>query len=314
MKKFIFFILCLIGIYYLYSYAQTIELEEETEVKEVDNTRYLECMSNKDSSTFLSDDFKELENELNDTLKQYGNNSVIYDEINSDYEFKYNEDEVYYGASTIKAPFAISIYKEAESNPEILDKVLHYTSKYYIGGTGEIQYHLNTKKDYTIRELIKYMIEDSDNIAYYMLLDEFDKYKSKKEWNALGSTTTFTGGDKFSMMNALDANIYMNELYKYLNTNTKLSKELGEVFKNASKNSIIKKNVPYNVYFKYGWYSVYYHEMTIISQDNPYTLVILTSAYSRRETIMKKVTELTLKMHIQHWNDLMNSCIKYYNV
>jgi hypothetical protein len=309
MRKIFLIIFLLIISYFFYSFIETEDLDDTTTI--FDNVEYKNCIANKNSEEFLSDSFYELEDELNELLEEYNNSSVIYQEINSNYIYEYDEDKIYYGASTIKAPFALTIYKKAEETPSILDKVLHYKTENYIAGTGIIRYQIDEKTDYTVRELVKYMIEDSDNIGYYMLLDEFDKYESKEEWNELGTTTTFTGGDKFSVMNATDANIYMNEIYKYLTTDTTLSKELATVFKNASKNSIIKKNLPYDVYFKYGWYSVNYHEMVVVLESNPYTLIIMTTAYSNREEILKNITELTLQMHIKHWNDLLNNCMQY---
>jgi hypothetical protein len=51
--------------------------------------------------------------------------------------------------------------------------------------------------------------------------------------------------------------------------------------------------------------------MVVVLESNPYTLIIMTTAYSNREEILKNITELTLQMHIKHWNDLLNNCMQY---
>ncbi|MBX4191378.1 MAG: class A beta-lactamase-related serine hydrolase [Candidatus Doudnabacteria bacterium] len=85
-----------------------------------------------------------------------------------------NQDSDYYPASLLKVVVMIAYYQQAQSNKEILNKQLKYTAD--IKNTFRYSNYdspslLNLNASYSVEELIRYMIVDSDNGATYTLIN-----------------------------------------------------------------------------------------------------------------------------------------------
>lgn len=152
---------------------------------------------------------KNLEIEVNRLIEQKKQNnkilhaSVFYRDLNSRRWFGINADEFFYPASLLKLPISIAYYKLAEANPEILNKKVtipenqtdQNTKQYF-----KVKSNIRPGEEYTIEELIKSMLEYSDNnpiqtlnqnlpaeYSYNVLRDlglpEPEIYNGKSNWN-----------------------------------------------------------------------------------------------------------------------------------
>ena len=299
----------------LKSFEKIIKLEiKEKKQKQEKEKKIKKCLASKDQFTEknYNVNLQTKINQFNEYLNNNYNYALVYHELNDNFGLTKNENISFYGASIIKVTLAIYIYEKAESDESILNKTITYSSKYYKGGAGVIKN--NIQSSYPVRDLIKYMIEDSDNIAFMMLYNNFNINDIRNFWNNYGATKTFVGSDEFGYITANDTKIYMNELYNYLNTNTKLSEELGNYFLAASKNSYIAKNINKPVYFKYGETAPYYHEITIIKDENPYILNILTTKFPNNHiNFINNVTNYVSDIHKTYFDNKKEYCYEKYN-
>ena len=297
-------------IVFLLGYMNSPKAENDTVPAPVparQNTFYCESSDDEFINLFLSRDFFDKVRELK---RLFGPDvSIVYQGLTqSNFFIKHNEETAFYGASIVKMALGIYIYREAELTPGLLDKRLAHKSSHYAEGTGVMQY-MDLTRPYTIRELVKYLIEDSDNIAFYMLLDEFNSTDVRKYWNSLNTTYTFVGWDRFGQINGSDAQIYAEELYRYLRTDTGLSSELGQYFLNAAKNSIIQSAVNEPIYFKYGETMPHYHEVSIVSGKHPYILVIITNLLDKGHyDYIKEAAARVDELNARYWQERTDYC------
>ena len=99
-----------------------------------------------------------------------------------------------------------------------LDDKLTYTSSYYNTGTGVLKKR-KFNVDYTIRELSNYSLVYSDNAAHNMLMNRFGRKNMLEFWKEKGTKVIFTKNNNWGNINAHDASIYMEELYRFYKEN-----------------------------------------------------------------------------------------------
>ena len=209
-------------------------------------------------------------------LKQNEKVAYAYKNLKTGDFFSFNYDVCFYSASSIKFLVCLYIYEQAEVDEKILDKILKLEENDFKDGTGILKNMKNTSS-YSIRQLIYYCLKESDNTAYIKLVNFVTSDKLKKYGLSLGASHTLEGKDLFGIVNCHDLNIYLNHLYEYFKTNTKLSNELFENMINPSYRIIESKNINNNLFIrKYGGYGIAYHEVGIVYDDIPYILIILT--------------------------------------
>ena len=100
--------------------------------------------------------------------------------------FVINPDEKYNPASIMKVAFAITMLKEAENNPSILDKTVYYSrhsSSFH--DQAILQHQLPPDKSYSIKELLRYTLAYSDNDAAYKVVDNFKESDLQKLMESL---------------------------------------------------------------------------------------------------------------------------------
>ena len=157
-----------------------------------------------------------------------------------------------------------------------------------ITGSGVLKNNL-TFKSYTIEELIKYTLVESDNTAYIKLLKYVGKEKIIKYGKSLGAIHTFEGKDSYGITNCNDMMVYWKELIKYI----KSSKN-----RNKIKDYLLNPTVKYvknDKYIrKYGEYDIAYHETGYVDNEKPYYLMILTQINKEnyKEKFINKVANI----------------------
>lgn len=274
-------------------------LKEET----LKRFKYEECVSNLVNNDQLKIQKEELKKYI---LNKYPNTSIKYFNLNTKLDFSYNEKEVYYGASLIKVLTALYIYEEAIENPSILDNTMIYTSKYVKAYSLEMKKRKVGEK-VTIRDLVKYSISVSDNSAHFMLVDYIGFDKLKEYGNSIGNKYTLIGGDKYGNIDLNDAFNYMYLVNKYINEE-KLGKELRKSFDNEYYNYLIFDDV--NVLHKYGFHKMYFHDIGIVEDKNPYIIVILSRyGLNDKETILKNISSKVRDFHNYYKNLIEKVCI-----
>lgn len=258
----------------------------------------------------LTSELISIKNELENLFNENNLNFAFkYKDMYTGFSLSYNSSQDIFAASTIKAPEAIYIYKEAEKDNINLDEYLTYTSNFYTDGTGILK-DTTPNKDYSIHDLVKYSIVNSDNIAHLMLNNRFKSNNIYSYWSNLHTTYIYKDNNPWGNINANDATIVMEELYNYyINPNNKYSNELMNYFINSWK-VITNYDSNLKVASKSGWSGTSLHDMALILDENPYTLVILTNrGYVEYQDFFNQASNLIYKFHNLYWQEKMKYCI-----
>lgn len=112
-----------------------------------------------------------LEKQKSNVLK---NASVYFNSFSDEEWFVINPEIQYNGASLFKVPFMIALLKEAEDNPELLNRKIYYekpSGEY--GPQAILEHNLTPGKYYTLRELLLYAVAYSVNDAAFMIVNNF---------------------------------------------------------------------------------------------------------------------------------------------
>lgn len=217
-----------------------------------------------------------------------------------------NDTETYYPGSLIKVPGLISYLKMAEKNPQLLNKKLVFNSN----GRSIPNQTFNSRqiqpgKEYTIRELLKYMISYSDNNATYLLNKNVDMAVFQKLFTDL-NIPKFTKNN--SVITAKNFSIFLNVLFNASYLNRENSEFAVELLKECDFKLGMVKGLPLNtvVAHKFGEMgddiTRQLHESGLIYIHNtPYLLTIMTKGYD-----VKELPEIISTMSKMVYQDFIN--------
>lgn len=234
--------------------------------------------------------------------------SFYYLDLNTSFSVSYNETQPIFGASTMKAPFIIYVYKQASLGNIDLDEKLTYTANFYSTGSGVIQGH-KIGGQYSVRDLCYYAINDSDNIAYRMLASRFGISNARTFWEEQGVKSIYHNDVLFSEITALDAGKIMKYLYDFSLEDNTYGKELMNYFTNALYFFIPKDGLV--MAHKSGWAGFAIHDFTIKFDDNPYVLIVMSKRGEMEyEEFFNTTSSMISDIHHNFWNANINHCIK----
>lgn len=237
---------------------------------------------------------------LDETFK--GNKvAFYYKDINNNYSISYNDAVCFYSASTIKILACLMILEMALNNKLDLNKKILITAKDLKQDTGIIKYQ---KEDtyYSLEDLVKLTIVESDNTAYLKLVEILGKENIKKYGNSLGAEYTMVGKetDSFGIINTNDMLIYWEAVKKFIDDNNKYSKIFKEWLSTPTVKFINDDSIDnLNFVRKYGSWDIAYHEAGYIEDKNPYYLIVLTqlNKFDYKEKFINDTAEKIMKIH-----------------
>lgn len=267
--------------------------------------------------------------------------AFVYTDLETGYTFGYNADSVMYSASLIKAPYVYAVLREidrfeynklnfaADGSPlydengkplfegkhpnlENDGKIIYlpgeekydlsrtwvYNSEtMYSYGSGVIQ----DEEDgfsLTYAELFTYTLKYSDNVAFAELRRTFgygSHNEMLKELNIAGASAGFM------QLSANDCAVYLSEIFKYFNTDSKYAALMKEAMLTSDYPVMIPNAVaPTVCAHKYGWDVASYHDMALVYDERPFSLVIMTDLdRGRVEDYMfiQNIARAVLEMH-----------------
>jgi len=278
-------------------------------LKNIAASELISCINSSIDMNKLPDSITSIINEINHYYNQSNNYFAFkYKDIYTGFTVSYNENQKIFTASTIKAPKDIYIYEMASQGKIDLDEKLTYTSRYYNTGTGILKKNKFNSK-YSVRTLSKYSIVYSDNAAHNMLMDKYGRGNMLAFWKELGTNAIFTANNNWGVINAHDASIYMEELYRFYLEDEKYGQELMNNFLNANPKFIKGKN-GYKVANKSGWSGTAIHDVSIIFADNPYIVVALSNlGYTDYYmSYFNKANDFAYRLHTEYWKYKMDVC------
>ena len=302
-KLFFALLLCLLMVFlfFINNYFQRGVIKEERE-KKVDIEK---CITDNYNTIINDAEITSKENELVSYFKDNYSMSLYYKDINTDFNFMYNEDLSYYAASTIKMLDAIYIYDKALNGELNLEDTFIYESKHHLGASFEMQ-NYNYGDAVSLRNLVKYAVTVSDNTAHKMLLDYIGKSELRNYGLNLGAKLTLLGDD-FGTIDVKDSMVYLDKLYEMISLDNDLAKELQDYFVYSDQNYL--KINEYEALQKYGEYDAYYHSNGIVLADNPYKISILSlEGKSDFELVIKDINSKIFELHELFYSKIENLC------
>ena len=141
--------------------------------------------------TVLDSDFKisdEALRRMNELINGYGaQTAFMIVSLDDGMSIGYNVDRKFQTASSIKAPYALSVAREIAKGNVDKKQLLTYKEKHFSIGTGVIK-NSDFGTQFTVEDLIKYSLHESDNIAHIMLHDYFGVNTYNNHLKNLGAT------------------------------------------------------------------------------------------------------------------------------
>ena len=193
----------------------------------------------------------DVESYINSVIKkkEVKNVSVFYRDLDSRQWFGIEENLFFAPASLLKLPLAVAIYKAAELDRSILEKKRKFV------GSGETKNLFNIQniqssrkieenKEYTVDELVHFMIENSDNNAMDILIGSVNTDFLNKVYADLGVTLpTAAGGSEDFISTRVYAGI-LRALYNASYLNQESSSHLLEAMADSTFKQGIATGVP----------------------------------------------------------------------
>lgn len=264
----------------------------------------IKCEINNGNEKLLEslDKLKHKLEELNTLyLKQNEKVAYLYKDINTDTILSYNSDVLFYAASSIKILVCVMLLEKAENNIIDIEEKLLVSMEDLKQDTGIIKYQ---KKDtyYSIKDLIRLTITESDNTAYIKLVNYVGKDSLAEYGKSLGAKHTMEGKDLFGLINCNDMLCYWDRVRKYINDNNKYSIDFYNWLSNPTFSIIEKKSINNNNFVKkYGSWDIAYHEAGYVEDIDPFYLIVLTQKFKcqDKEDFVNETASRIYKIHRQ---------------
>lgn len=206
--------------------------------------------------------------------KQDGKYGIYYKNTVTGIEFGINSTDVYDAASTVKVPMNLYIINQYEEGTLSPDQKYEYLEEDYTAGTG-ILVGKTIGTEFTIRELCKYSIEVSDNVATNILLRNIGRPILKAYMRRIGGVVI---DDTENVSCPKDMALYLEEVLKLYNNGNPYGIELMEYLLNTIFNDRIPKLLPPGIKaaHKIGSQVRAYHDVGIVFTEEPFILAVMS--------------------------------------
>lgn len=265
------FLLGFTSVYYIiYHKSGTAEAKKSQSLSDSENT--INHYDNADSLSFLNPlahstvydylNFCELGN-FHDKIDAYiqkaqQDNDIIkiavyFRDLNNGLWIGINERERFSLASLNKIPVMIAALKRAEENPPFLQRKLIYkgsAEEDYLNMHPEIDIPktvLEKNKAYSVEELMKYMIENSDNEATVLLLNELGVNYVLKIKHDLGIREFQEQDAKGTTLSLKSYSTYFRVLYNASYLNVQNSNKALEILSKSDYKQGLRRGIPSNI-------------------------------------------------------------------
>lgn len=219
----------------------------------------------------------------------------------------YNADQKFTTASTVKAGYALYCFKEIMAGNAELSDCMTYRQKHFISGSGSTQNSVYGTI-FTIKVLLYRLLYNSDNVAYYMLLDFFGYDAYNEMMKELGCEHELSSKNKWGEYSAHELGLIWKEIYKFKDTC-----EEGEMlweYLTGNLYNEIKEELPQyeTVAHKSGWGTDGYHEAGIIYHDKPYIVVVMTGTGYKNSCLYELIAYIDgLMIDYNKWSENTNN-------
>ena len=211
--------------------------------------------------------------------------SVYLKELERGEWISLNGEERYRPASLMKIPLLLSYLRMAEATPGLLTQKLVYKKPDSV--TISTQFYappaVQPGKEYTIHELLYFMVAHSDNNATWLLASKFDASVTKKLFDDFGLPEPVDDDEKFTLT-PKECSVFFNAIYNVAYLSPEYSEYAAALLSNCTFQEGFVKGFPKDtkMWHKFGeWRGVGHdselHESGIVYiHDKPYLLTVMT--------------------------------------
>ena len=240
-----------------------------------------ELENKKASLDKANDEIKRIDEKIHEILgdeeKHYG---IYYYDLNTGCEYFLNEDKEFQAASTMKVPIAMMIADKLEKKELKEDTLIEYTLTDDSDGAGVLQGNISEGDKLEVIDLMKYMIEESDNVATSML-----KRNVGNICDFITDLTSIKVDNEKNFITPKQSYMVLKILYNKSDENI-YYKKIIEFMKATTTHDRLDKYINHNIVaHKIGDYENYVNDVGIIYTQEPYILTIYT------EDVMEKGRE-----------------------
>jgi beta-lactamase class A len=250
-----------------------------------------------------------IQNDITDATNAGGVNevSVYFRDLNTSEWLGINQDADYYPASLLKVPVMIAYYKEAESDPSILDQEVTYQN-ITAGDPFDAPSDLTPGKTYTVDQLIDAMIISSDNGATLTLLNLINQDDLNDVYANLGIANPGTNSASYQISTRTYA-LFFRILYNATYLDPEYSQKALDLLSQATFSDGLVAGLPEGVAaaHKFGEHVLTNASSTeaegvelsdcgvVYYPSHPYLLCVMTSTASveNSESIIKDISATT---------------------
>lgn len=200
--------------------------------------------------------------------------------------FGIHSDLTFAPASLFKLPLMIAYFKHAQENPKFLEKTVKYTQNL---GLNKHEFYtareyIEVGKEYTVEQLIEYMIIHSDNEATNLLKSLLDPKISNRAYEDLGISVP-ENDPEAEFMTVRSYSSFFRILYNSTYLNDKYSAKALEILTKSDFKLALRAQLPENIKvahkfgerFNYTTSTKQLHDCGIIYYPgHPYVLCVMT--------------------------------------
>ncbi len=227
---------------------------------------------------------------------EYKSVSIYYCDTSAGYFYSRNTEERYSSASVIKAFYCQYLLSEKVD----MNRKIQLTEAKKTSSSGRLTKDA-VGKWFAVKDLMKYAIRNSDNMAYYLLFKTYGKDGFNDYIKSLGLKEPRLHSIEYTTLGAESAALCMKEIWRY-------AEEMGDYFlvdllKNTTHNKQISAGTEAEVAHKYGYQdgrNIGYHDVAIVYAEEPYILAICTreDLYDKESyKVFVKIAALTEMLH-----------------
>jgi beta-lactamase class A len=214
--------------------------------------------------------------------------------LNTDETYGINEDEIFKAASLIKLPVMAGIYSEHESDNIDLDDIYKLREADIRGGSGSIAYQ-EIGTEYTYRELVEYMGQQSDNTAFAASVNLLGEDFVKEYIDEIGMTHTSYEENETTPR---DIGLYFRKLWQGKLIEKKHRDEILKTLTDTIYEEYIPAGIPdARVAHKFGSEIHVRNDAGIVFGTDPYVLVIMSKGIVESEAL-EIIPQIAERVHL----------------
>jgi beta-lactamase class A len=237
-----------------------------------------------------------LKEQLAEYIKKFkGIYGIYYYNLSTHEEFGINEEEEYVAASTIKIPLNLYLYTKITSGEVNPKGILPYLKEDYETGTGKLQYR-KFGETYTVEELSRLSIVNSDNVAANIIFRFLGKWNVKEYMSQVGGKII---NDFKNLSSPKDMALYMKLVYEFYLNDKVYGKDLMESFLNTEFNDRLPKYLPKTVQIahKIGTQRKVINDVGIVFLEKPYIISVMSKDINENEA-SEVIANLSKKIYL----------------